>query len=204
MNNFILASSSPQRLSLLYNIGYKPDRVVPPCINKAIHPKELPRDYCKRISLAKSSKVSKQFTKSFVLGVCTVVSRGRMILTKPHHTKDAYKLFNLLSGRRHSVFTGICVIKNNKTTVFKIVQTKIKFKVLSHKEIEYLIHSNEWHNQYRYYSFNTISGAFIEWVNGHPSNVIGLPVHEVYKILNGLGLKQQSVIYQQPTSNNLE
>ena len=204
MNTLILASSSPQRLSLLYNIGYKPDRVTSPCIDKTIRAKELPRDYCKRISLAKALKVSSQFTKSFVLGVCTVMSRGRMILTKPHHIDDAYKLFKLLSGRRHSVFTGICVIKNNKTTIFKIVQTKIKFKVLSYGEIEYLIHSNEWQNQHGCYSFNTISGAFIEWVNGHPSNVIGLPVHETYKILNGVGLKQQSIIYNQPTNNDLK
>lgn len=194
MNSFILASSSSQRLSLLHSVGYQPSQVAPLSIDKTIHAKELPRNYCKRIAFTKALTVSRQFTQNFVLGVCTTTSRGRMILTKPHNVNSAYKLFNLLSGRRHSVFTGICVMKDSKTIVLKIVQTKLKFKLLSSKEIKYLIHFNEWNNKHGCYSLNTMSGAFIQWINGHPTHIMGLPIHETYKILTGLGIKQEPMV----------
>ena len=189
MYNFILASSSPRRLSLLKNIGYKPDNIISANIDETPNIRELPKKYAQRMAFEKASKIYKQFPKSLILGADTVVARGRLILTKPKDIDDAYKTFKLLSGRRHSVFTGVCVIKENKV-ITKVVETKLKFKLLTNEETENLVKSNEWQDKSGGYALQGFAGAYISWINGHPSNVIGLPVHETYKILNGLGLNQ--------------
>ena len=95
----------------------------------------------------------------------------------------------MLSGRRHVVYTGICIIKGEKC-IKKVVQTKLKFKLLTNQEIDNLVKSNEWKDKSGGYALQGMAGAYISWISGHPSNVIGLPVHETYKILNGIGLKQ--------------
>ncbi|RST62759.1 Maf family protein [Candidatus Aquarickettsia rohweri] len=192
MYNFILASSSPRRISLLNNIGYNPDKIISADIDETPNKKELPKEYAKRMAFEKASKIHKQFSESLILGADTVVSRGRLILTKPKDKDDAHRIFKLLSGRRHSVFTGICIIKENKI-ITKVVETKLKFKLLTNKEIQNLIDSNEWQDKSGGYALQGFASAYISWINGHPSNVIGLPVHETYKILNGLGLKQNTV-----------
>ena len=192
MYKFILASSSPRRISLLNNIGYNPDKIISADIDETPNKKELPKEYAKRMAFEKASKIHKQFSESLILGADTVVSRGRLILTKPKDKDDAHRIFKLLSGRRHSVFTGICIIKENKI-ITKVVETKLKFKLLTNKEIQNLIDSNEWQDKSGGYALQGFASAYISWINGHPSNVIGLPVHETYKILNGLGLKQNTV-----------
>jgi septum formation protein len=192
MYNFILASSSPRRISLLNNIGYYPDKIISADIDETPNKKELPKEYAKRMAFEKASKIHKQFSESLILAADTVVSRGRLILTKPKDKDDAHRIFKLLSGRRHSVFTGICIIKENKI-ITKVVETKLKFKLLTNKEIQNLINSNEWQDKSGGYALQGFASAYISWINGHPSNVIGLPVHETYKILNGLGLKQNTV-----------
>ncbi len=192
MYNFILASSSPRRISLLNNIGYNPDKIISADIDETPNKKELPKEYAKRMAFEKASKIHKQFSESLILGADTVVSRGRLILTKPKDKDDAHRIFKLLSGRRHSVFTGICIIKENKI-ITKVVETKLKFKLLTNKEIQNLIDSNEWQDKSGGYALQGFASAYISWINSHPSNVIGLPVHETYKILNGLGLKQNTV-----------
>ncbi|MSO14235.1 Maf family protein [Rickettsiales endosymbiont of Trichoplax sp. H2] len=192
MYKFILASSSPRRISLLNNIGYNPDKIISADIDETPNKKELPKEYAKRMAFEKASKIHKQFSESLILGADTVVSRGRSILTKPKDKDDAHRIFKLLSGRRHSVFTGICIIKENKV-ITKVVETKLKFKLLTNMEIQNLIDSNEWQDKSGGYALQGFASAYISWINGHPSNVIGLPVHEAYKILNGLGLKQNTV-----------
>ena len=192
MYNFILASSSPRRISLLNNIGYNPDKIISADIDETPNKKELPKEYAKRMAFEKASKIHKQFSESLILGADTVVSRGRLILTKPKDKHDAHRIFKLLSGRRHSVFTGICIIKENKI-ITKVVETKLKFKLLTNEEIQNLIDSNEWQDKSGGYALQGFASAYISWINGHPSNVIGLPVHETYKILNGLGLKQNTM-----------
>lgn len=192
MYNFILASSSPRRISLLNNIGYKPDKIISADIDETPNKKELPKEYAKRMAFEKASKIYKQFPESLVLGADTVVSRGRLILTKPKDKDDASRIFKLLSGRRHAVYTGVCIIKENKV-ITKVVETKLKFKLLTNNEIQNLIESNEWQDKSGGYALQGFASAYISWINGHPSNVIGLPVHETYKILSGLGIQQNII-----------
>ena len=189
MYKLILASSSPRRLSLLKNIGYTPDKIVPANIDETPKAKELPAKLAERLAVEKASKIHEQFPESLVLGADTVVARGRLIIPKPKDEIEALKSLKLLSGRRHIVYTAVCVI-NGKQCLKKVVQTKLKFKLLTNQEIDNLIISNEWKDKSGGYALQGVAGAYISWISGHPSNVIGLPVHETYKILSGIGLKQ--------------
>lgn len=189
MYKFILASSSPRRISLLKSIGYTPDKIVPANIDETPMAKELPAKLAERLALEKASKVHEQFPESLILGADTIVARGRLIIPKPKDAIEAHKYLKLLSGRRHVVYTGICIINGDKY-LKKVVQTKLKFKLLTNQEIDNLIISNEWKDKSGGYALQGVAGAYISWISGHPSNVIGLPVHETYKILSGIGLKQ--------------
>ena len=189
MYNFILASSSPRRISLLKSIGYTPDKIVPANIDETPKERELPAKLAERLAVEKASKVHEQFPESLILGADTIVARGRLIIPKPKDEIEALKYLKLLSGRRHVVYTGVCVIKGDKC-LKKIVQTKLKFKLLTNHEIDNLIISNEWKDKSGGYALQGVAGAYISWINGHPSNIIGLPVHETYKILSGIGFKQ--------------
>lgn len=192
MSDFILVSLSSKKLSLLNSIGYYPSKTISVNINDDLRKKELPKTYVRRICTEKALQAQHKFVNSTVLSLKTVVSRGRMILSQIDKKNDIYQNFNILSGRRHSVFTGICVIKKNRRIV-KVVETKLKFKCLTIEEIKCLANLNQWENKYKIYDLNGIAGGFIEWLNGHHSNVLGLPVHEIYKILNGLGIKQNII-----------
>ena len=189
MYKFILASSSPRRVSLLKSIGYAPDKIVPANIDETPKVKELPTKLAQRLAIEKASKVHEQFPESLILGADTIVARGRLIIPKPKDEIEALKYLKLLSGRRHVVYTAICII-NGDQYLKKIVQTKLKFKLLTNQEIDNLITSNEWKDKSGGYALQGVAGAYISWISGHPSNVIGLPVHEIYKILSGIGLKQ--------------
>jgi septum formation protein len=190
MNKLILASSSPRRRFLLESIGYYPDQIIKPDIDKQPLKKELPIKLAERLAIAKAVKVSDSYKEAMVLAVDTVIARGRMVIPKPKDKTEAAQSLRLLSGRRHVVYTGICVIKMGKK-ISKVVQTKLKFKLLTDEEVCFFAESCEWKNKSSTYELQGIAGAYISWINGHPSNVIGLPVHEVYKILSGLGLKQR-------------
>ncbi|WPX97283.1 Maf family protein [Candidatus Bandiella euplotis] len=195
MNRLVLASSSPRRRILLESIGYRPDIIISPDIDESPNKKELPCKLAQRLASEKASIVAKNYPTDIVLAADTIVARGRMVIPKPQDEKQAHLFLKLLSGRRHTVYTGICVTKGEKI-VCKVVQTKLKFKLLTENEIRYLLDSNEWKDKSGGYALQGVAGAYITWINGHPSNVIGLPVHETYKILSGLGLKQKTLMDQ--------
>ncbi len=189
MNRLILASSSPRRKFLLESIGYYPNKIVHPLIDEKPYKKELPVKLAGRLAMGKASKIAHDYPDDIILAADTVVARGRLIIPKPEDECEATRFLKLLSGRRHTVYTGICAIKGNRN-IHKTVQTKLKFKLLTDEEIKCIIRSNEWKDKSGGYALQGVAGVYIVWINGHPSNVIGLPVHEVYKILNGLGLEQ--------------
>ncbi|MFQ3307523.1 MAG: septum formation protein [Candidatus Midichloriaceae bacterium] len=187
---FILASSSKRRVDLLHSIGYKPDIVEKPNIDESPLKKESSINLVKRLSNIKANTIAEKFSPNdIILAADTIVERGSSIIPKPKNKIEAKHFLQLLSGRRHRVYTGVCVVNNGKS-IHKEVKTIVQFKRMSNEEIDFLVASNEWDGKCGAYGLQGIAGAYISWINGHPSNVIGLPVHETYKILSGLGLKQ--------------
>ena len=125
--HFVLASSSKRRLELLTQIGVKPDLILSPNIDETIFSEEIPRKYAERMSLEKNKVFQKEYSQSIILTADTVVSVGRRILPKTMDKNTAEECLNLISGRRHKVFTSFTLHTPNNSIKTKTTQSIIKF-----------------------------------------------------------------------------
>lgn len=185
LNNLILTSSSMRRVALLKQMNIKPGLIAPADIDETPIKKELPKDYSIRIAKSKAEKVQSLNLNYFVLGVDTVVACGRRILPKAENVEVAEKCMRLLSGRRHRVYTSICLLAPNQSKQhIKTVVTVVKFKRLSEQEIDYYLASHEWKDRAGGCNIQGLAGMFVLFLRGSYSSVIGLPLHETYCLLN--------------------
>jgi len=183
----ILASASPRRLQLLEQIGIVPDRVVPADADESPLKNELPRDQAKRLALLKAEAVRVNHPESFILAADTVVGCGRRILPKAESDAEAARCLKLLSGRRHRVFGGICLIGPDGRQSLKVIETAVVFKSLSEGEIATYIASGEWRDKAGAYAIQGRAAIFVRKVVGSYSNVVGLSLFETNGMLKGLG-----------------
>ncbi|HSF91420.1 MAG TPA: Maf family protein [Paracoccaceae bacterium] len=181
----ILGSSSPRRRELLAQIGVVPDFVRPAEIDESPLKKELPRPYAERLAKSKAQAVSAD-ASDLVLTADTVVAVGRRILGKPRDAGEAAQFLLLLSGRRHKVITSIALL-HGQVLRQRTVETAVKFKRLSDQEINEYLMSNEWDGKAGGYAIQGIGGAFIPWIGGSYTNVVGLPLSETANLLRGAG-----------------
>jgi septum formation protein len=114
VSSLVLASSSPRRLDLLRSIGIHDVRVIPAGIDETPHQGESPSFYVKRLAQEKAmlvhQKLSDSLSPSFILAADTIITLGRRILQKAENREEALSQILLLSGRRHRVYTGLCLI----------------------------------------------------------------------------------------------
>ncbi len=183
----ILASASPRRLELLRQVGIEPDHVIPADLDEAAVPGELPRVHAGRLADAKAARVAGAHRGAYVLGADTVVACGRRILGKARDEMEARAYLALLSGRRHRVFGGICLITPDGTSVSRVVLTSVVFKRLSEAEIDDYLDHGEWRGKAGAYAIQGRAAAFVRQLSGSYSNVVGLPLFEVHALLSGLG-----------------
>ncbi|AHC39294.1 Maf family nucleotide pyrophosphatase [Ehrlichia muris] len=183
-DDLILASSSKQRLSLLEQIGVVPGHVVSPSIDEVVLKKELPKAYSIRIAKEKGTKVKVLYPDKFVLSADTVVCCGSRVLPKAETEEQAIECMRLISGRRHRVYTTICLYTPHDKLHCRSVVTIVKFKRLSVQEINCYIMSRQWKGKSGGCSIQTDAGKFVLSINGSYSSVIGLPLYETYSILS--------------------
>ncbi len=181
----ILGSSSPRRRELLAQIGVTPDHIKPADIDETPLAGELPRVYAKRLSIEKSDAHACA-PDEILLTADTVVAAGRRILGKPANITEAETFLRLLSGRRHRVITGVTV-RYGEQQRSRLVETQVSFKRLSDLEMETYLASKEWQGKAGGYAIQGLAAAFIPWINGSYSNVVGLPLAETANLLSGLG-----------------
>jgi len=182
-----LASASPRRLDLLNQINIAPALIAPAYIDESPLKNELPRDHARRLAQGKAQAIAEAHRGSFILGADTVVACGRRILPKADTPEEAKRFLKLLSGRRHKVFGGVCIIAPNGKVVTKVVETAVVFKQLSAKEISDYIASDEWRDKAGAYAIQGHAAVFVRKLIGSHSNVVGLPLFEVNALLEGLG-----------------
>ena len=187
--NFILGSGSERRLQLLQQIGIKPDLILIPNINEKVFSRELPRKYVQRMSLEKNKVFQTKYSQSIVLTADTIVSVGRRVLPKAMDIKTAEQCLRLISGRRHKVFTSFTLYSPNNSLKIKTIQSIIKFKRLHSDEINYYLASKEWKGKAGGYAIQGIAASFINFISGSYSNVVGLPLAELYASLLSIGYK---------------
>ncbi|MDE0387261.1 MAG: Maf family protein [Rhodospirillales bacterium] len=184
----VLASASPRRRALLEQIGYAPDTVEPAALDETVLPGERPEAHAARLARAKAEAVAARHPGAFVLGADTVVACGRRILEKAESEENARRCLSLLSGRRHRVCGGVTVIDPAGRAVSRLVRTAVAFKKLSAEEMEAYLAGDEWRGKAGGYAIQGPAAAFVRFVGGSYSNVVGLPLHETYGLLVGLGL----------------
>ena len=190
---FILASGSPRRLALLAQIGVEPDRVMPSTIDETPKKNELPRNLARRLSQEKlaaamaSAKGEPDLAGALVLAADTVVSVGRRILPKAERIEEAAACLRQLSGRSHRVHTGLAFANAKGQVRRRLVETRVRFKRLSHEDIESYLACGEWRGKAGGYAVQGFAGGFVVKINGSYSNVVGLPLYEVMTLLTGEG-----------------
>ncbi len=179
----ILASASPRRLELLWQIGIVPDEVTPPDIDESIQDGESPHAYARRMALNKALSIGACRPAGLILGADTVVACGRRILPKAEDRRTAHQCLTLLSGRRHQVIGGVCLVGQDHQPIVRSVTTTVKFKRLTDTEIEDYLTSAEWAGKAGGYAIQGRAAKFVCFLSGSYSNVVGLPLHETYKLI---------------------
>ena len=130
-----------------------------------------------------------EYPNSIILTADTVVSVGRRILPKTNDIKTAEECIRHISGRRHKVFTCFALIAPKVSMKVKTIQSIVKFKRLTEEEINYYLLSNEWEGKAGGYAIQGIAASFINFLSGSYSNVVGLPLAELYRMLISIGYK---------------
>jgi len=181
----ILASASPRRAELLARIGVTPDRVVPADIEEIPRRGELPRPYAERLAREKAEAVAEP--GAYTLAADTVVAAGRRILEKPADAAEARRFLELLSGRRHRVITAVRLISPDGAASARAVETAVRFKRLTEREIEAYLASGEWRGKAGGYGVQGMAEMFVAQLNGSHSAVVGLPLRETAALLAGRG-----------------
>jgi len=184
---FILASKSSQRLGLLKQIHITPDLAVSPNVDESQKQHERPDKFVSRLALEKATAVFKQYKGNIILAADTAVCCGTRVLEKTGDKKVAQNWLKLLSGRRHRVITGLCILDAKGKKHIRKVVTYVRFKRLTPQEIDTYIKTNEWIDRAGGYGIQGCASSFVISIFGSYSNVVGLPLYDVAQLLNGLG-----------------
>lgn len=190
----VLASASPRRLDLLAQCGISPARVQPADVDETPLPREKPLDYARRISRAKAEKIAADCPADYVLAADTVVVCGQRILGKAEDADQARAFLSLMSGRRHRVTTSVSLIPpaaSGKKAKHFTVTSVVKFKRLSTTELDAYIASNDWVGKAGAYGIQGPAGAFISYMSGSYTTIVGLPLYETVKALKDAGYEQR-------------
>jgi septum formation protein len=183
----VLASASPRRLELLRQIGLEPCAVDAADIDEAPLRRELPVAHARRLALAKVQAVCGRHPERIVLGADTVVASGRRILPKADTEAQARRCLALLSGQRHRVLGSVCIAGPQQQLRQALVTSIVRFKRLSAAETDAYIRSGEWRGKAGGYAIQGRAAAFVAFLSGSYSNVVGLPLHETVNLLKGAG-----------------
>ena len=188
MPRLILASASPRRLDLLARIGIVPDAVDPADIDETPLPGELPPVHAARIAAAKAAVVAARHPGCVILAADTVVACGRRILPKAGDEATARQCLTLLSGRRHRVHSAVSVIDATGRARHRLSTTIVTFKRLEAAEIAAYLAGGEWSGKAGGYAIQGAAEAFVRFLAGSHSGVVGLPLYETRTLLIGGGI----------------
>jgi septum formation protein len=178
-----LASASPRRADLLASIGLD-FQVVVPDVDESRHPAEEPDYYVERVARSKAAAVEEAGV--VIAADTTVVHEGR-VLGKPTHPAEARSMLTRLSGETHAVFTGVAV------TSYGVVSSAVEVSMvrmasMTDDEIDRYVATGEPMDKAGAYALQGVGGMFVEWIEGSPSNVIGLPLHVAARLLRAHGV----------------
>ena len=162
-----------------------PDAILPPDIDEDPRKGELPRPYCARLAREKAAAVAAG-PEDLVLCADTTVALGRRILGKPRDAAEAAAFLTALGGRRHEVITAVAVRRGAQLWTRESVSA-VKMKRLSDTELNAYLAGGEWQGKAGAYAIQGAAGAFIPWISGSFTGIVGLPLAETAALLAAAG-----------------
>lgn len=185
----ILASGSPRRKELLEMLNVKNLEIIPAVGEEAPHPELAPDALVKELSRCKAAEVAARCAGAddVVIGADTIVVLDDAVLGKPKSPDDAKRMLRALSGRSHTVFTGVTVIRGSEQ-LRCAERTEVSFRALSDEEIARYVATGEPMDKAGAYAVQGIAGLWIDQLRGSHTNVIGLPMALTRRLLENCGL----------------
>lgn len=184
--NLVLGSSSPRRRDLLARIGVEPARISSPDIDETPGPDEKPRGYALRMAQEKAGAIARGAGEIILAGDTTVALGNRIL--PPADTEGVQRaLLGKLSGRRHHVWSAVCVIDCDGHARSRISKSIVRFKRLGPDEIDAYVSSGEGLGKAGGYAIQGRAEALIDWMSGSHSGVTGLPLYETRALLRSAG-----------------
>ena len=189
MRRIILASASPRRRELLEKLGIPELLVRPARGEEHMPPDAAPEEIVKALSRQKAEEVARGAEKDdVIIAADTIVWLDGEALGKPRDADDAKAMLRRLSGRTHSVFTGVCVIAGDRL-VSEAVESLVRFRPMSEREIAAYVASGEPMDKAGAYGAQGLAGLFVERIEGSFSNVMGLPLCRLGNMLKKVGVE---------------
>lgn len=182
----ILGSASPRRLELLAQIGIVPDALRPADIDETPRKAETPRDYVRRMATEKAAALDLAEDEA-LLTADTTVAVGRRILGKPADRAEAASFMRLMAGRRHVVLTAMA-LRHGPRTALRLVETRVRMRSIDDAALERYLDAGDWQGKAGGYAIQGAAAAFIPWLQGSFSAVVGLPLSETAAMLAAIGI----------------
>lgn len=182
----VLASASPRRVELLKMAGYD-FSVMPSDADENLPDEVSPEEGALLLAERKALDVAQKCRGAVVVGADTIVVNGDKVLGKPKDKSEAVAMLNMLSGQRHKVYTGVCVVKEGKAKSFCCC-TEVEFYSLTESEILDYVNSGEPMDKAGAYGIQGKGALFIKGIVGDYFNVVGLPVARLHRVLKEAGI----------------
>lgn len=181
----VLASASPRRAELLKTAGFTFE-VRPADVDETPRPAEPAATYVLRVARDKALAAAERVNgnDAWILAADTVVVVSGRILGKPTGPAEARRMLSMLSGVVHEVLTAV-VVRHAGSETSEVASTRVRFTALSAAEIDWYVESGEPDGKAGAYAIQGLGSRFVDWIEGSWSNVVGLPVATVYRMLGG-------------------
>lgn len=186
MPNLILASDSPRRKELLKKLNI-PFTTCSPNVDETISKELLPSDIVTTLAKRKAAAVAGQNPDSIVIGADTIVVNNKKVLGKPESRQKAMQMLTELSGRTHSVYTGIAVLFGDKEELF-YEKTDVEFWELAKADIQQYLDSGEPFDKAGAYGIQGRGALFVKAISGDYYSVVGLPISRLSRVLSAMDL----------------
>jgi septum formation protein len=189
----VLASKSPRRADILTAMGLTFSTQAPILNNEASYltGSDIEGSLC-RLAEAKAMSVANSLTDVLVLGADTVVVSNTAILGKPRDTDDAFAMLRLLSGKAHTVYTGVALCcKQCHFMKSSVAKTTVYFRDIPDEEISMYIESGECTDKAGAYAIQGKAMVFVERIEGCYYNVVGLPVVQTIALFNAYTIRKE-------------
>lgn len=186
--SLILASASPRRRELMESLGL-PFIVRPSRVDEETEGNLSPDELVKRLALRKAKAVAKEYPDHLVIGSDTVVVLEGQVLGKPKDREEAFRMLSLLSGRTHTVYTGLALVLENKRREESASSaTRVRMRGLTEEEMRAYIATGEPDDKAGAYAIQGLGATLVEGIEGDYFTVVGLPVGLLARKLRDFGI----------------